>query len=140
MKILLVFILFNLNCINVNKDPRLFKISHPEFHYYISKFHTYYKIHSNIPINFLKLEDGTNGICHTWGTEWKEIHISPDFWSQASELQKTNLIFHELGHCELSRDHLNKFLSDSCPSSFMYERTISDFCLKKHWGKYIKEL
>ena len=46
----------------------------------------------------------------------KEILIDETFWNQASELYREYIIFHELGHCHLLRDH-----NDQCTSLGIWE-------------------
>lgn len=45
------------------------------------------------------------GTCSYGGFSPGRIVIDSDFWSRASTLGKEMIIFHELGHCFLHRDH-----------------------------------
>ena len=61
---------------------------------------------NNIPINFGTIDNsGFVGVCHVYYNQTKEIIIRKDKWSSYPEDQKRLLIFHELGHCALDRNH-----------------------------------
>ncbi len=38
----------------------------------------------------------------------KKVTVDLEFWSSASDLYKEFIVFHELGHCYLGRDHLEE--------------------------------
>jgi len=41
------------------------------------------------------------------------IYIDANFWQSATDLQKEYVVFHELGHCFLNRDHVTPVVTDS---------------------------
>ena len=45
------------------------------------------------------------GLCFYDSRYPNSIEIDQDFWSQAGNLEKEMVVFHELGHCYLNRDH-----------------------------------
>ena len=98
----------------------------------------------HIPIYFADLQTGTAGICHylkfgdmvTWGY----IEVDKENWESMTELQKENLIFHELGHCVLGRGHTEWQIPNECPSSYMYKAVMSNYCLEKYYYDYIGEM
>ena len=47
------------------------------------------------------------------------IEINTNYWNHASDTQKEILMFHELGHCILKRQHRND-TANSMPVSIMY--------------------
>lgn len=49
------------------------------------------------------------------------VYLSGDFWSTASDAQRWVLVFHELGHCALNREHRDDLtlLAGGCPVSIM---------------------
>ncbi len=51
------------------------------------------------------------GQCFHNTSKPKKVVIDVDYWNNANESQKEFIIFHELGHCFLDRDHLDE--SDS---------------------------
>ena len=48
---------------------------------------------------------GTLGQCKSYSDGSKQIVIDQPFWDRASELEREYVVFHELGHCLLGRDH-----------------------------------
>jgi len=48
---------------------------------------------------------GTLGQCKSYSDGSKQIVIDQSFWNSASELEREYVVFHELGHCLLGRDH-----------------------------------
>lgn len=49
-------------------------------------------------------EDGVAGTCQ-YGTHINHVTVDIDYWNRANNLQREFVIFHELGHCVLGRDH-----------------------------------
>jgi hypothetical protein len=61
---------------------------------------------TNIPINLGNTKiDEFDGVCHEYHDGTKEIIVKREWWATASSLSKRLLIFHELGHCFLDRNH-----------------------------------
>ena len=56
--------------------------------------------------------------CSRYGTE-RTISISQQNWERLDDLGKELLLFHELGHCQLSLDHTNCQLPDGSSKSMM---------------------
>lgn len=48
---------------------------------------------------------GVPGQCQQYGAQANELLIDPAFWKAYNEDERELLIFHELGHCYLDRDH-----------------------------------
>lgn len=48
---------------------------------------------------------GTLGQCKSYSDGSKQITIDQPFWNQASDLEREYVVFHELGHCVLGREH-----------------------------------
>ena len=71
-------------------------------------------------------EPGVPGQCQQHGSEANELYIDPAFWQVYSEEERTLLIFHELGHCYLDRDHLDVKDADGNCLSIM--RSSSNVC------------
>ena len=55
----------------------------------------------------------------------KKISINPNIVCWNSNLELETLIYHELGHCILGREHLSALLSNGDPKSIMEENNIS---------------
>ena len=50
-------------------------------------------------------ERGTVGQCKSYSNGSKQVVIDQFFWNRASHLEREYVVFHELGHCILDRDH-----------------------------------
>ena len=48
---------------------------------------------------------GTLGQCKSFSDGSKQIVIDQPFWNSASDIEREYVVFHELGHCLLGRDH-----------------------------------
>lgn len=76
----------------------------------------------DIPVGFgdMTTKGLTVGECVKWtGTSYRQIVIKKDYWDEASESEKINLIFHEFGHCDLDRNH-DEIENNGKPESLMY--------------------
>lgn len=96
-------------------------------------------------------------LCPTTGKVCK-IYLRQDIWDSANDKSRRQLVFHELGHCNLSREHNSNALnigngtSSSCifPISIMYPQMFSTSCkynstspidfASNHWGDYLSQL
>ena len=125
-----------------NKNPRKHNSTDPIFEPYISEFESYYGSNIiDIPINFAKLKNRKVGVCYSWDSGYREIEIDRDQWEkELTEDQKSALIFHELGHCELNRDHRDDLKEDMCPESIMNWMLLRDSCMKKYKIEYFEEI
>ena len=56
---------------------------------------------------YLEVLTGTTaaGQCKTYSDGRREIVIDSEYWQRADPLEREFLLFHELGHCVLDRDH-----------------------------------
>jgi len=92
-------------------------------------------IKNSITILFHTLPTPIIGICYWLSDGSREIFIDPKFWysQTTSDLDRKILLFHELGHCDLNREH-------SDPLSIMESYHIGGyrFSLDAHY--YINEL
>jgi Zn-dependent peptidase ImmA (M78 family) len=60
---------------------------------------------------------GTLGQCKSYSDGSKQIIIDQPFWDKASDIEREYVVFHELGHCLLGRDHKDeKDASGNCAS------------------------
>ena len=105
-----------------NRESRRFKSSNPVFNEYIDKFEAHGRTYlkdanfkvGDIPINFLDPKEATvQGICTQYSDGSKEIIIRKEWWEQVSKKYHESLIFHELGHCRLGRNHRDQEYEDS---------------------------
>lgn len=87
-------------------------------------------------------ESGVAGQCQTYVDGSSRVQISPSYWRGASDLEREFLVFHELGHCALKRDHLDEANEDGTCMSMM--NSGGEFCLVNYSAftreQYIEEL
>lgn len=76
--------------------------------------------------------------CYSEGTP--RIVVDRDTWSVMSDVSRREVIFHEMGHCVLGRDHTTDHLADNCPVSIMNPSPVGDWCRNAHGSEYEKEL
>lgn len=99
----------------------------------------------SLKIYFEKMEGPVVGVCRSFigPDSWKEIAISIDFFKQARIEQMEALVFHELGHCDLGRSHVQSYTGESYfdrPVSLMYYQVLDAWTYTVHKAEYIKEL
>lgn len=101
---------------------------------------------SAIPINFGPIEeDQYEGVCHEYSDGLKEIIIRKEWWDSESESSRRLMIFHELGHCSLGRDHNdnripNKSNTMLYPESIMSSTLMSPDYFSTYEREYYIEL
>ncbi|MEZ5042156.1 MAG: hypothetical protein R2828_19825 [Saprospiraceae bacterium] len=64
-------------------------------------------------------EDGVAGQCSYGSHQSNHVAIDKQFWDQASDLLREFVVFHELGHCNLGRDHREAAKADGTCESIM---------------------
>lgn len=104
-------------------DPRSVHGVDPEIAPYVELYlrHKGAPLSYNISAGFVKsLPDDTAGLCTRWSEGWRQIEIDKEYWGYISENERRSLISHEMGHCDLNRDHDNEFLTNNAPKSLMY--------------------
>ena len=77
---------------------------------------------TGLSIQYGTLPKDAAGVCSELGDGSggsHRIEIRKLYWETLTDIQKERLIFHELGHCELSRPHDNKVLSNGDWKSIM---------------------
>lgn len=102
----------------------------------------------NLSIHFNEIHygDGTEwivGLCtqriYTYGPPELSIDVDIKFWSDADDLTREALIFHELGHCLLNREHNNDTLN-GVPVSLMHHSVVKSKDFGVSYDAYIDEL
>lgn len=116
-----------------------------QFLIYTQRFYSHTNIIPDVPIKFANLGDYA-GVCYVYSTGEREIEIDTFFWNESSDLAKEELIFHELGHCVLNRDHDSTLVKTDdyeykIPNSIMYPYAFgyADFYNRYH-QHYMDEL
>lgn len=69
-----------------------------------------------------------------------EVTLDSDYWALADDDEKTMLVFHELGHCLLDRDHRTDLNSDGMPVSIMNPYLFDSVYFHDHYASYVNEL
>lgn len=65
-------------------------------------------------------QDNIAGTCAYGGNQFhKDVTIDKTFWDRASHLYREYIVFHELGHCFLFRDHYEACFDDNTYVSIM---------------------
>lgn len=103
----------------------------------------------NVTMGFVDLDDGRAGVC-AWNSytssngrqiwAWREIRIDPTVWIGLTAAEKEALMFHELGHCVLNRDHNPARAEDGRPLSIMHPYLLDHDDYVKHHDYYVQEL
>lgn len=97
---------------------------------------------TNLIVQFESLERPTIGECYdeNWSNGSPKLVLDPDYWKTAFPLERETLIFHELGHCYLGRDHDDTILSTGIHKSLMSSTLIPTKEYKSNKDYYSKEL
>ena len=115
---------------------------------YIKKFNTEMNMSTNISTTFGTMKEKYAGVCHSWTNGHREITINKKHWDNYSDKQREQLIFHELGHCALNREHHNDdtitLNGTLCPDSIMRSKMFNYFeiayCYNYDYEHYLQEL
>ena len=124
MRILLLILLF-LSC----ASNRL--RYHEAFAVYVAEFEIHLGKQVNIPINFVKLDKKYAGKCW-FGLRGRYIEINQVNWNDHTDLQKKQLIFHELGHCVLNLSH--------SPDGLMQSKMPLTHKIRENWETWVEEM
>jgi len=68
------------------------------------------------------------------------ITIKKTYWDSMDVWDRKALMLHELGHCELFKDHNEDTLLDGTPASLMNHKSLDGEILKNNFTYYIEEL
>lgn len=95
-----------------------------------------------IQIDFGKLKSPVIGECRV-SKGYKTIIIDPDEWFHSSNTRHKELIYHELGHCLLNRDHFDTAMVINnvlMPASLMSTIMLNEYFFEEYEDYYINEL
>lgn len=163
-----IYIMISLFLISCGKNQRVKTIIPKEFSKYVQKFEELStNSYVNKPARVVgvvmtltdSLDNETNGVCYkeeldksNFGTQLyimfngvtksqKYIEISSTYWRYATDAEKEALIFHELGHCMLNREHLDGFnLQNNRYYSIMNYFSFEGEIYTRNYQYYIREL
>lgn len=133
-------------------EVRQFETSNPLFSSIVSDFEQAGKQYSgnanfsagHVPVNFGNTEnDAFEGVCFSYPDGTTEVIIKESWWNSASQSLKESLLFHELGHCVLGRDHDNETHeanSRTYKASLMNSVIVNPGHYNSHKGGYLTEL
>ena len=107
-------------CAQDNRDMRTIKGIDKSVQKYVTMYETIKgKRIGDIPIGLSNLNGATAGVCYRWSNGYRQILIDREYWESkyTTENERINVVFHELGHCDLNRGHLESYRSNGLPSS-----------------------
>lgn len=134
------------------EDSRQFHSINPAFDTYIESFEEEARIMylndnfviGDIPINFGDTENVQfQGVCFLYPNGDREVIVRKEWWDAVTEIKKETLIFHELGHCKLDRDHRNDSITHQSviyQLSVMHENILNADQFSDYRPEYITEL
>jgi hypothetical protein len=137
---LLIFSLLSSGCGSYTQKQNTIE---PEFQQLVDLFELEQNITVNVDVVFKKIDYPTVGLC--WSNisnnqkKGIKIEIDPDFWNKSSDMKREELLFHELGHCVLNRDHDDSIIHYTIPKSVMYPYVFEN-AYKKYRSYYVEEL
>ena len=94
----------------------------PDAQQYVDEFQNQYGVSVNVPVTFTdKFDSGPMivGMCYTNGS----VSLLRSYWDDADDTQRHLLVYHELGHCVLNRQHREdtfKVIGPYDPSKGLY--------------------
>jgi len=111
----IVFVIFLIaSCTHLEEDPVLFYPNvDKELWSYFSSFEQEAKIRGiQADLKLAEItgvitsiaDDGVAGTCQ-FGSHIAHVTVDQDFWNSASPLFREYVVYHELGHCFLNRNH-----------------------------------
>lgn len=121
-------------------------VTDKDFVSYVERFEQDTGISVSVPIIYGSVKEEYAAVCELYNDGYRLVRVNNYYWERMGEFGKEELVYHELGHCVLNRDHTNDFTivrpqGYSIPNSIMYPYTFGDsffyFVYREH---YIKEL
>jgi hypothetical protein len=95
----------------------------------------------NLIIRFGGTEGDDRAVCVIKGEQTPTISVSAEAWSESTEAEQEELLFHELGHCVLRRFHQDGIDERSgAPRSVMSSVKIDEGIYLARRDDYLREL
>lgn len=85
-------------------------------------------------------ESGGRGVCVAVTGQTPSVTISPDAWAASTDAEREELVFHELGHCLLSRTHVAGINAQGIPESIMDPSEITGAIYSQNRDYYLATL
>ncbi len=95
---------------------------------------------STVSLSFRYFFGTAIGLCRFTGGPRNQVELSTSAWTSGSDTFREMLLFHELGHCLLGRDHKNSKLSNGQPESVMNSYIFDTRIYTANRDGYLKEL
>jgi len=94
-------------CIKQGKGdtPDMIRNVDPDMEEYVHRFENDIGHDINFQVKFEELSDNKAGECIQWTNGAKLVKIKKSYFMAINEYRKEQLLYHELGHCELNKDH-----------------------------------
>jgi hypothetical protein len=80
------------------------------------------------------------GACEINGDETPTITVNQAAWDRRSDAEREELMYHELGHCALKRQHNLARAHDGRPASIMNPYSLGRHTYEQHRDEYVAEL
>jgi hypothetical protein len=137
-----VYFLMALTLIGCGKPEAVSSAVAPELAPLVSKFAQDVGVEADgVEVAFADLKIPTVGLCLAFSNGRKTIQIDNAYWAKASDDEKEQTVYHELGHCILGLDHNAALNSYGCPISIMYPYTFGNSnCYYYNKAYYYQEL
>lgn len=65
-------------------------------------------------------ETDVSGKCQSNSVDPDKVYIDANYWRRATDLEREFIVFHELGHCFLQREHLDDATNTGNCTSIMH--------------------
>lgn len=111
-------------------NPLEVKFVEEDIKEHVRVFSQLYNNEVNIEIRYAKLSLNVVGLCYSYSDGVNRIEIDKEEYESYSYYGKQQLIFHELGHCVLNRDHVStkfNWRGVEIPTSVMYPFAFGNF-------------
>ena len=131
-----------------DEDPRPFINTAEELQHYVSVFEEEMSVTVGVPVNFAYIErERTSAYCSTQYTNsdvYQHVAVSIRWYEKNKNNQYALLwlIFHELGHCALGKDHDDRLTEDGRPVSIMNSSMdeLTPIYFEDHYDEYVTSL
>lgn len=94
----------------------------------------------NLVIVYKDLEPTVGGTCLLNGVNTPLITINSAIFYNVTKITQKMILYHELGHCVLGREHNDVNLPSGLPASIMNSWIIDDIYFIQHEDYYLNEL
>jgi hypothetical protein len=95
---------------------------------------------TDLVVKFGTVGERQDGVCETGDFIPPTIIINSKNWGKMSEDEREALMFHELGHCVLTRNHVTEMMDEETPLSMMYPIALNPSRYVEHREHYHREL